>query len=92
MSTIERIRKCITEQNYRVSVHAQEEADEDNLTKKDVENIILTGRIVKKFTHDPRGTRYQIIGRSRDGRTACVICRFLEASKLGIITIFVKEG
>jgi uncharacterized DUF497 family protein len=92
MSKIERIRKCITEQNYRISVHAQEEADEDNLTKKDVENIILTGRIVKKFTHDPRGTRYQIIGKSRDGRTACVICRFVEANKLGIITVFLKEG
>jgi hypothetical protein len=92
MSTIERIRKCITEQNYRVSVHAQEEADEDCLTKKDVENIILTGRIVKKFTHDPRGTRYQITGKSRDGRTAGVICRFLETNKLGIITVFTKEG
>lgn len=58
MSRIERIRKYVIEQSYRVSVHAQEEADQDNLTKKDVENIILTGRITKKFTHDPRGTRY----------------------------------
>lgn len=92
MTKIERIRKCIAEQNYRVSVHAQEEADKDNLTKKDVESIILTGGITKKFTHDPRGTRYQITGKSRDGRTACVICRFLETNKLGIITVFIKEG
>ena len=67
MSKIERIRKYITEQNYRVSVHAQEEADQDNLIKKDVENTILTGRITKKFTHDPRGTRYQVTGESKDG-------------------------
>ena len=90
MSKIERIRKYITEQNYRVSVHAQEEADQDNLTKKDVENIILTGRITKKFTHDPRGTRYQVPGESKDRRTACVICRFLETNKLGIITVYIK--
>ena len=90
MSKIERIRKYIIEQNYRISAHAQEEADQDNLTKKDVENIILTGRITKKFTHDPRGTRYQITGKSKDRKTACVICRFLKPNKLGIITVYIK--
>ena len=34
MSKIERIRKYMIEQNYRISAHAQEEADRGNLTKK----------------------------------------------------------
>jgi len=42
--------------------------------------------LVKKYTHDLRGTRYLIKGKSRDGRICYVLCRFLETGRLGIIT------
>jgi hypothetical protein len=90
MPKIQKIKQCIREQNYRITVHAQQEADEDNLDKEDIETIILTGKITKKFTHDPRGIRYLITGKSRDGENACIVCRFLEIGKLSIITIYAK--
>lgn len=90
MPKIQKIRQCIREQNYRITIHVQQEADEDNLDKGDIETIILTGKITKKVTHDPRGIRHLITGKSRYGRNACVVCRFLEIEKLSIITVYAK--
>ena len=46
--TIARIRECVRLLNYVVSIHAAEEIDDDNLTILDLENIILTGEIIKR--------------------------------------------
>ena len=46
---------------------------EDFLVAADIENIILTGEITRKFTHDPRGTRYEVLGDTLDYRRAYVV-------------------
>ncbi len=46
--TINRIRECIRSLNYVVSIHAAEELDDDNITILDLENIILTGKIIER--------------------------------------------
>jgi hypothetical protein len=46
--SIIRIRDLIRSLNYVVSLHAAEELEDDNLTILDLENIILTGRIVER--------------------------------------------
>jgi hypothetical protein len=40
----------------------------DDLEFADIKRVIGTGRIRRKFTRDPRGTRYEIVGRSTDER------------------------
>ena len=62
---------------------------DDELTRDDIENAILKGRIGKKLSEDLRGTRYRIEGPARDGRRIHVICRFKEASDVIIITVYV---
>jgi hypothetical protein len=88
---LERIRKAIHEQDYRISAHANEEMSADDLETEDVERTILTGRIIRRFTRDPRGTRYEVRGDTADGRQAYVVCRFLPAGILLIITAYVDE-
>jgi hypothetical protein len=46
--SIIRIRDLVRSLNYVVSLHAAEELEDDNLTILDLENIILTGRIVER--------------------------------------------
>jgi uncharacterized DUF497 family protein len=92
MSKLEKIRQYIKEQNYRITIHAQQEANNDNLTKKDIEYAILNGKITKKLTHDPRGARYVVTGMTSNNRIVSVVCRFLETGKLSIITVYRKEG
>lgn len=69
-------------------MHGNEEMSEDNLASNDIENIINTGAIMRKYTRDPRGTRYEIEGDTLDGRRGCIVCRFLTTKKLRIITAY----
>jgi hypothetical protein len=83
--------EAIRKEWYRISSHANEEMSEDDLVAADVESVILSGRIRKRFTRDPRGTRYEVAGDSTDGRHACVVCRFLPSGVLLIITAYADE-
>jgi len=85
------MRQAIREQRYRISSHANEEMSEDELVAEDIESIILTGQIARRVTRDPRGTRYEVVGDTIDGRRAYVVCRFLPLSVLLIITTYVEE-
>ena len=88
MPALQRMRQAIREQRYRISSHANEEMSDDNLVAEDIESIILDGQIARRFTHDPRGIRYEVTGRVADGRQACVVCRFLSSGVLLIITAY----
>ena len=89
MGVLQKIRQKITNREYYLSSHAEEEMWSDNLERNDVENAILKGKINKKMTKDFRGTRYRIEGRAIDDRIIHVICRFNENSELVIITVYV---
>jgi hypothetical protein len=65
---------------------------EDNLTFKDIEMVIANGRIRRKFTRDPRGTRYEVVGVGTDGREIAVICRIKGTGKLLLITTYAVES
>jgi hypothetical protein len=91
MRALQNMRQAIREQRYRISSHANEEMSEDGLVAADVESIVLTGEIAQRFTHDPRGTRYEVLGDATDGRRAYVVCRFLPSTALLIITAYAQE-
>lgn len=91
MNVLQRIRQAIHEQRYRISSHANEEMADDFLMAVDIENIILTGEIVRKFINDPRSTRYEVLGETVDHRRAYVVCRFLSSGILLVITAYVEE-
>jgi hypothetical protein len=91
MRVLQRIRQAIQAQRYRLSSHANEEMSEDDLEAQDIEQIILTGRVTRRFTRDPRGTRYEVGGAATDGRRASVVCRFLPSGMLLIITAYAQE-
>jgi hypothetical protein len=88
---LQQMRHAIREQKYRISSHANDEMADDHLDATDIENIIFTGKIMHRFTHDPRGTRYEVLGDTIDNRRAFAVCRFLESGTLLIITAYVKE-
>ena len=48
--------------------HFFEEMVADDLEFADIKRAIETPRIRRRFTQDPRGTRYEIVGRSTDER------------------------
>ena len=65
MTTIEIIREKVRRQQYEFAIpHFFEEMANDDLIFADIEMVIATGRIRRRFTRDPRSTRYEV---SRDG-------------------------
>ncbi len=60
----------------------------DDLKFVDIKRVIETGRIRRKFTRDPRGTRYEIVGLSTDEREVGIICRIKSTGKLLFITAY----
>jgi len=92
MIVLQKIQQSITNRDYYLSSHAEEEMLDDDLERKDVENVILKGHMDKKMTRDIRGTRYRVEGPARDGRPIHVLCRFREGSNLIIITVYALIG
>jgi hypothetical protein len=88
MGILQRIRQSVIEREYYLSSHAEDELWADLLERVDVESAILKGRIEKRLTRDPRGTRYRIEGPAGDGRPLHVVCRFTEEGALLIVTVY----
>ena len=89
---IDRIRLAILNGNYDLTHHAIEEMAEDELSISDVENAILSGKITKIETDDPRGIKYIIIGSARDDKTSVgVVGRFTETTIYLFITVYKVE-
>ena len=89
LSVINKIRKKVCDKEYEFTIpHFFEEMAADGLTFANIKRVIETGRIRRKFTRDPRGTRYEIVGLSTDGREIGVICRIKNTGKLLLITVY----
>lgn len=59
MTIIRKIRDKFDKQEYEFAVpHFFEEMVNDDLTLDDIEAVIKTGHIQRKFTRDSRGMRY----------------------------------
>jgi hypothetical protein len=92
MAGIDTVRAKLRARQYRFAVpHFFEEMDEDDLIFDDIWSAIQEGAVRRKFTHDPRGTRYEIVGPTTDGRWAAVICRIKTTGELLLITTYVVE-
>jgi uncharacterized protein DUF4258 len=91
-ATIEIIREKVRDQHYEFTIpHFLEEMANDDLGLADIEMAIANGHIRRRFTKDPRGTRYEVVGPATDGREIAVVCRIKETGKLLFITTYALE-
>jgi len=92
MSIIRAIREKLKRQEYEFTIpHFFEEMFNDDITFTDIEIAIANGKIRHKFTRDPRGTRYEVVGTTTDGRKIAIICRIKSTGKLLLITTYALE-
>ena len=92
MATIHIIREKMAKQEYEFTIpHFFEEMADDDISFEDIEMAIGNGRIRRKFTRDPRGTRYEVVGSTKEGREIAIICRIKNTGKLLLITTYTLE-
>lgn len=87
---LKKIRNCIQSGRWEITIHADEEAQDDNVSISDVKHAIENGRIMKKYTHDPRGIRYKLLGETIDGRMLNIILKFNSLNEVKIIIVFIE--
>jgi hypothetical protein len=73
-----------------MTLHAEEEMDEDGLSLFDVENALLTGSVVQRQTdRKSRERKYVIEGRAADDAGAVtVVVKFGPIGTLVILTVY----
>ena len=83
------IQAAIREGRYEMTLHAVDEAVDDDLHVVDVESAVLTGTIVQTQTDPGRSPKYVIEGLASDLMTRVgVVARFHAADSLVIITVY----
>jgi hypothetical protein len=87
---LRQMREHIRALRYVMTLHAEEEMNEDGLSIYDVENCILMGTIVERQTGQRPGEwKYCIVGQAIDGTSVEIVARLGPAGRLVIITIYV---
>lgn len=80
----------IRRREYIMSIHAEEEMNDDCLTIFDVERCILTGKILERQKDkDTAEWKYRINGKSLSGGEVEVVAKLSPTGKLVIITVYV---
>ena len=87
---MKRLREKIRQRQYVMTLHAEEEMNEDDLTIYDVERGFLTGEILERQKDRMTSEwKYLIRGKSVDGGEIEVISKLSPTGKLVIITVYV---
>lgn len=75
--------------DYVVTLHAEEEMDEDDLSVLDLESAVLTGEIVERQRDRlTREWKYVVKGRGLDGASVGVVGKLSLTGRLVIITVY----
>jgi hypothetical protein len=77
-----------------MTIHAEEEMDEDELTIFDIESALLNGSIVVRQKDASTGEwKYIVRGSSLDDDdVVSVVCKFGPTEKLVIITVYAERS
>ncbi|MBZ5637217.1 MAG: DUF4258 domain-containing protein [Acidobacteriia bacterium] len=84
------MREKLRSRQYVMTVHAEEEMDADGLSIFDIENAVLTGRIVERQVDRAKGERkYVIRGRALEGDdTVVVVAKTGPTGKVVVLTVY----
>ena len=88
----DKFRQNVRNLDYVMTLHAEEEMENDGLSIFDVEAAILTGDVIERQKdHDTSEWKYIVSGRSLDDETINVVGKLSPRGKLVIITVY-SEG
>jgi len=86
---LKRMREKIRSRQYLMTLHAEEEMDDDNLSVFDVESGILTGKIVERQKNGETGEwKYLVKGRTLIDDEIVLVTKLTCTGKLAIITVY----
>ncbi|BAY24237.1 hypothetical protein NIES2100_40310 [Calothrix sp. NIES-2100] len=86
---LQRMREKVTSLEYVMTLHAEEEMNDDNLTIYDIEQAILSGEILERQKDKVTAeSKYRIRGTNEDSLEVEVVAKLGVTGKLVIITVY----
>jgi hypothetical protein len=86
---LKQIREKVRQRQYVMTLHAEEEMSEDNLSIFDVERSLLTGEIVERQKDVVTGAwKYLVKGDTVAGDEMMTVAKISPTGKLVIITVY----
>ena len=83
------MREKIRNRQYVMTIHAEEEMDDDNLSIFDVESGVLTGNIRERQKDQDTGEwKYVIEGQTLAGDNIVVVAKISLTEKMVIVTVW----
>jgi hypothetical protein len=90
---LQQIRDRVRRRQYIVTLHAEEEMDDDGFTMLDVEHALLLGTLEDR-QRDPMTSewKYRLTGPALDGRKMRVMAKLSVTGTLVLITVYDLSG
>jgi len=86
---LNQLREKVRTRQYVMTIHAEEEMDEDELTIFDVESVILSGKIIERQKDQSTGEwKYLVKGETLAGESVVTVTKIGATGKLIIITTY----
>ena len=90
MFIIESIQERVSKNEYFFSKHGDQERQNDNLTINEVEEALLSGRILEYYDDTGRGESCLVVGFSETGKPIHIVCGS-RGDWLVIITVYIPS-
>ena len=82
------IHSKVREGEYYFSRHGDQERQNDNLTVSEVEEALLTGRILEQYDDTGRGESCLVVGFTERGKPLHIVCGAIE-DRVAIVTVYI---
>lgn len=90
---LRQMRERIRTRKYVMTLHAEEEMNDDMLSIFDIERAILTGQITERQQEYETGEwKYLVAGQSEDGQNIIVVGKISITDKLVVITVYCEQA
>lgn len=87
---IEWIKESVKKSEYYFSKHGDQERQNDNLTIIEVEEALLTGRVLEEYKDTGRGGSCLVVGFTKAGKPVHIVCG-IRGNWLVVITMYIPR-
>ena len=89
----DKMRELIRSLEYVMTIHGEEEMENDKLSILDIENAVLTGEIVERQRDENTAElKYLITGKTLDDSDVTVVAKLGLTGKLVIVTVYREDN
>lgn len=88
---LDEVRRLVREDRYRLTLHAENERDQDRILAQEIEEALCSSRteIIEDYPDDPRGPSFLLLGFTEAGTPVHAVCALTEI--LVIVTLYCPD-